>query len=150
MRRGSISSSPAGSPRRWWRWGGFDLSGGGRRGARARPAAAGRPGVGELRFTRHGSLVMDWVEVFARSCSRRLARASGQPAGRCYSTMPFRVRDPDSGRFRIAFRVFAAMGYEGGRPRLWRAWLEGSDGRPGVDRRAIVDPKGSASLRSGD
>jgi len=30
---------------------------------------------------------------------------------------------------------------------LIRAWLEGTGGRPGVDRRAIVDPQGSASLR---
>jgi hypothetical protein len=30
---------------------------------------------------------------------------------------------------------------------LIRAWLEGTGGRPGVDRRAIVDTKGSASLR---
>jgi hypothetical protein len=34
--------------------------------------------------------------------------------------LPFRVRDPQSGRHRIAFRVFAAMGYEEGRPKLWR------------------------------
>jgi len=34
--------------------------------------------------------------------------------------LPFRVRDPSSGRHRIAFRVFCAMGYAAGRPRLWR------------------------------
>ena len=34
--------------------------------------------------------------------------------------LPFRVRDPDTGRFRIAFRVFAAMGYDAGRAKLWR------------------------------
>jgi len=34
--------------------------------------------------------------------------------------LPFRVRDPKSGRHRIAFRVFAAMGYERGRAKLWR------------------------------
>ena len=28
-----------------------------------------------------------------------------------------------------------------------RTWLEGNSGRPGVDRRGIVDPKGAASLR---
>ena len=30
---------------------------------------------------------------------------------------------------------------------LIRAWLESNAGRPGVDRRSIVDPKSSASLR---
>jgi hypothetical protein len=30
---------------------------------------------------------------------------------------------------------------------LIRAWLEANGGRPGVDRRAIVDPSGYASLR---
>lgn len=30
------------------------------------------------------------------------------------------MRDPESGRHRIAFRIFAAMGYDRGRPKLWR------------------------------
>ena len=30
---------------------------------------------------------------------------------------------------------------------LIRAWLDGNGGRPGVDRRAIVDPQGFAPLR---
>jgi hypothetical protein len=34
--------------------------------------------------------------------------------------LPFRVRDPEAGRTRVAFRIFAAMGYERGRPRVWR------------------------------
>src|SRR5665648_151401 len=34
--------------------------------------------------------------------------------------LPFSVRDPASGRFRIAFRVFCAAGFERGRPKLWR------------------------------
>jgi hypothetical protein len=34
--------------------------------------------------------------------------------------LPVRVRDPESGRHRIAFRLFCAMGYEAGRPKLWR------------------------------
>jgi hypothetical protein len=34
--------------------------------------------------------------------------------------LPFRVRDPETGRHRIAFRIFAAMGYERGRAKLWR------------------------------
>ena len=34
--------------------------------------------------------------------------------------LPFRVRDPATGRTRVAFRIFAAMGYERGRAKLWR------------------------------
>jgi hypothetical protein len=79
------------------------------------------PQTGELRFTRHGSLVMDWVEVFApvvfEAHRRRAWPASGSLL---LDDLPFRVRDPDSGRHRIAFRVFAAMGYDAGRPKLWR------------------------------
>ena len=79
------------SVRRAWRrcgvggcWCGFDLSGCGRRGR-----ASGRGGCGstrrarELRFSRHGSLVMDWVEVFAPVVSRRIARASGRRVDHC-------------------------------------------------------------------
>jgi hypothetical protein len=33
---------------------------------------------------------------------------------------PFSVRDPATGRFRIAFRVFCAAAFERGRPKLWR------------------------------
>jgi hypothetical protein len=77
--------------------------------------------TGQLRFTRHGSLVMDWVEVFAPVVfeAHRLREwpASGSLL---LDDLPFSVRDPDSGRFRIAFRVFAAMGYDAGRPKLWR------------------------------
>jgi hypothetical protein len=34
--------------------------------------------------------------------------------------LPFSVRDPATGRFRIGFRVFCAAGFDGGRPKLWR------------------------------
>lgn len=44
--------------------------------------------------------------------------------------LPFRVRDPDSGRFRIAFRVFAAMGYDAGRSKLWRLQAFTSKSQP--------------------
>jgi len=76
---------------------------------------------GEPRFSRHGSLAMDWVEVFApvvfEAYQPRAWPASGSLL---LDDLPFRVRDPDSGRHRIAFRAFAAMGYERGRSRLWR------------------------------
>lgn len=32
--------------------------------------------------------------------------------------LPFNVRDPQTGRQRIVFRVFCAMGYDGDRPRM--------------------------------
>lgn len=75
---------------------------------------------GELRFSRHGSLVMDWVEVFAPVVFEPYRpRAWPANGSLLLDDLPFRVRDPDSGRHRIAFRIFAAMGYERGRPKLW-------------------------------
>ena len=87
--------------------------------------------TGELRFTRHGSLVMDWVEVFApvvfEAHDPREWPASGSLL---LDDLPFSVRDPDSGRHRIAFRVFGAMGYDAGRPKLWRLEAFTSKSRP--------------------
>lgn len=79
------------------------------------------PASGELRFSRHGSLVMDWVEVFAPVVFEAY-RPRAWPAGGSLllDDVPFRVRDPDSGSTRIAFRIFAALGYERGRAKLWR------------------------------
>ena len=77
--------------------------------------------TGQLRFTRHGSLVMDWVEVFAPVVFEPYRPREWPASGSLLlDDLPFSVRDPDSGRFRIAFRVFAAMGYDAGRPKLWR------------------------------
>jgi hypothetical protein len=84
------------------------------RATRLRAGADGAP-----RFSRHGSLVMDW-------CSRRSCFEPHRPRGWPESgsllldDLPFRVRDPASGPTRVAFRTFAAMGYERGRPKLWR------------------------------
>ena len=76
---------------------------------------------GELRSSRHGSLVMDWVEVFAPVVFEpQRPRAWPASGSLLLDDVPFRVRDPASGRHRIAFRVFAAMGYEAGHARLWR------------------------------
>jgi hypothetical protein len=76
---------------------------------------------GEVRHSRHGSLVMDWVEVFApvvfEPCRPRAWPESGSLL---LDDLPFRVRDPRSGGHRTAFRVLAAMGYERQRPKLWR------------------------------
>ncbi len=79
------------------------------------------PGSGELRFSRHGSLVSDWVEVFAPVVFEPYRLRAWPASGSLLlDDLPFRVRDPDTGRHRIAFRIFSALGYEGGRPKLWR------------------------------
>lgn len=89
------------------------------------------PETGELRLTRHGSLVMDWVEVFAPVVFEAYRPRAWPTAGTLLlDDLPFRVRDPRSGRHRIAFRVFCAMGYDAGRPRLWRAEAFTSKSRP--------------------
>lgn len=79
------------------------------------------PKTGEVRMTRHGQLVGDWVEVFAPVVfdpHRPLAwPASGSLL---LDDLAFSVRDPATGRFRIAFRIFCAAGFERGRPKLWR------------------------------
>lgn len=79
------------------------------------------PETGELRSTRHGQLVGDWVEVFAPVVFAPHRPLVWPSAGSLLlDDLPFSVRDPDTGRNRIAFRVFCAAGFEGGRPRLWR------------------------------
>ena len=64
---------------------------------------------------------MDWVEVFAPVVFEPYRPRAWPGSGSLLlDDLPFRVRDPDTGRTRVAFRIFAAMGYEAGRPRLWR------------------------------
>jgi hypothetical protein len=76
---------------------------------------------GEPRYSRHGSLVMDWVEVFAPVMFEPYRpRAWPTTGSLLLADLPFRVRDPEAGRTRVAFRIFAAVGYERGRPKLWR------------------------------
>ena len=77
--------------------------------------------TGEPRMTRHGQLLGDWVEVFAPVVFEPHRPGAWPTAGSLLlDELPFSVRDPASGRFRIAFRVFCAAGFEGGRPKLWR------------------------------
>ena len=79
------------------------------------------PETGEPRPTRHGQLVADWVEVFAPVVFEPHRPAAWPEAGSLLlDDLPFSVRDPATGRFRIAFRVFCAAGFERGRPKLWR------------------------------
>jgi hypothetical protein len=102
------------------------------------------PETGEPRPTRHGQLVADWVEVFAPVVFEPHRPSAWPEAGSLLlDDLPFSVRDPATGRFRIAFRVFCAAGFERGRPKLWRleafpdasqanweAFLRARDGAP--------------------
>ena len=105
---------------------------------------------GEPRFSRHGSLVMDWVEVFAPVVFEPCRpRAWPETGSLLLDDLPFRVRDPDTGRTRVAFRIFAAMGYEAGRAKLWRLeafttksqadWETFLGALPGVPARVVCD-----------
>jgi hypothetical protein len=79
------------------------------------------PETGELRMTRHGQLVGDWVEVFAPVVFEPFRPVCWPQTGSLLlDDLPFSVRDPETGRFRIAFRVFCATGFEDGHPKLWR------------------------------
>jgi len=102
------------------------------------------PDTDELRLTRHGQLVMDWVEVFAPVVFEAHRPRSWPVTGSLLlDDLPFSVRDPATGRFRIAFKVFCAVGFELDRPKLWRiqafpeatqanweAFLRGLEGAP--------------------
>ena len=79
------------------------------------------PETGRPRMTRHGQLVGDWVEVFAPVVFDPHRPLAWPKSGSLLlDDLPFSVRDPATGRFRIAFRVFCAAGFERGRPKLWR------------------------------
>jgi len=102
------------------------------------------PETGEPRVTRHGQLVMDWVELFAPVVFEAHRPVAWPASGSLLlDDLPFSVRDPATGRFRIAFKVFCAAGFEENRPKLWRvqvfpeatqanweAFLRGLDGAP--------------------
>lgn len=110
---------------------------------------------GEQRYTRHGQLVADFVEVFAPIVFEPYRRWEWPTDTLVLDSSPFRVRDflPD-GRPRaggkVAFNVFGALGYdERGRGLLWRlqafptaagddweAFLCALDGSP---RRVVCD-----------
>jgi hypothetical protein len=100
--------------------------------------------TGELRPTRHGQLVADWVELFAPVVFEAHRPVAWPAAGSLLlDDLPFSVRDPVTGRSRIAFKVFCAVGFERERPKLWRiqafpeatqanweTFLRGLDGAP--------------------
>jgi hypothetical protein len=100
---------------------------------------------GAVRSSRHGSLAMDWVEVFAPVVFEPYRPCSWPAAGSLLlDHLPLRVCDTATGGHRTAFHVLAAIGCERRRPKLWR--LEAST-RPAVARRAIVDAGRIASSR---
>ncbi len=111
------------------------------------------PDTGELRFTRHGQLVMDWVEVFAPVVFEPHRPTAWPATGTLLlDDLPFSVRDPATGRARIAFRVFCAAGYERGRLRLWRleaftdksqaSWMAFLGALEGAPERVVCDNDG--------
>jgi hypothetical protein len=108
------------------------------------------PVTGEIRWTRHGSLVMDWVEVFAPVVFEPYRRSEWPATGSLLlDDVPFRVAQPNGGTSRIAFRVYCATGYEDGRPRMWRmqaftskskaAWVTFLRGLGGCPARVVCD-----------
>ncbi|MGH2873006.1 MAG: transposase [Solirubrobacteraceae bacterium] len=108
------------------------------------------PRTGQPRHSRHGSLVMDWVEVFAPVVFEAYRSLTWPAEGSLLlDDLPFRVRDPSTGRTCVAFRVFAALGYQAGRPKLWslRAYTSKSQADweafvgslPGAPRRVVCD-----------
>lgn len=104
------------------------------------------PSTGELRVTRHGSLVMDWVEVFAPVVFEAHCPREWPTSGSLLlDDVPFRLRDPQTGHHRIAFRVFCAMGYDAGRPKLWRA--EAFTSKSQADWEAFLGALGGAPPR---
>jgi len=79
------------------------------------------PDTGELRLTRHGQLVMDWVEVFAPVVFEAHRPVAWPASGSLLlDDLPFSVRDPATGRFQIAFKVFCAVGFDHNQPKVWR------------------------------
>lgn len=109
------------------------------------------PHTGELRETRHGQLVADWVELFAPVVFEAHRPEALPSAGSLViDDLPFRVRNPRKpGRAPVAFRVFCAMGYVAGRPRMWRmeaftdasaqSWEAFLRSLPGAPKRVVCE-----------
>lgn len=107
--------------------------------------------TGELRKTRHGQLVADWVELFAPVVFEPHRPDAWPAAGSLViDELPFRVRNPlKPGRAPVAFRVFLAMGYLAGQPQMWRmeartdasaqSWEAFLGALPGVPSRVVCE-----------
>lgn len=108
------------------------------------------PATGAERRSRHGSLVMDWVEVFAPVVFEP-HRPNDWPAtgSLLLDDLPFRARNPETGRTIVVFRVFCAMGYVDMKPRLWHmraytdksrlSWDDFLGGLGGASTRVVCD-----------
>jgi hypothetical protein len=114
--------------------------------------------TGELRESDHGQLVADWVELLAPVVFEP-HRPTAWPAqgSLLLDHLPFRVRALDaSGRRipagRVAFDLFCAVGYQAGKPRLWRVeafatahpanWSAFLGSLPGEPTRIVCDAHG--------
>lgn len=114
--------------------------------------------TGELRESDHGQLVADWVELFAPVVFEPHRPAFWPPEGSLLlDHLPFRVRALDAyGKRipagRVAFNVFCAVGFQAGKPRLWRAeaftsahpvnWSAFLAALPGAPKRIVCDAHG--------
>jgi len=114
--------------------------------------------TGELRELDHGQLVADWVELFAPVVFEPHGPTFWPPEGSLLlDHLPFRVRALDAKGKRIpagrvAFDVFCAVGYQAGKPRLWRAqaftsahpanWSAFLGALPGDSKRIVCDAHG--------
>lgn len=84
------------------------------------------PATGDLRLSKHGQLVADWVEVFAPVVFEPHRPDAWPSEGTLvFDHLPFRVKAFNANGQaipggRVVFDVFAAMGYERGEPRIWR------------------------------
>jgi hypothetical protein len=124
--------------------------------ARARRRAARFPtnGGGGERYTRHGQLVEDWVEVFAPVVFEQHRRSAWPSEGTLVlDHLGFRYRGWDKhGRPKtgpVGFNVFAARGYENGYGQLWslraypdaspESWLDFLGRLDGAPDRVITD-----------
>jgi hypothetical protein len=103
------------------------------------------PASGEVRFTRHGSLVMDWVEVFAPVVFEPYRPSEWPASGSLLlDDLPFSVRS-GGGRPTIVFRVYCAMGYENGRAKMWR--MEAFPSKSQADWQAFLGRLGGTPVR---
>jgi hypothetical protein len=115
--------------------------------------------TGEVRESDHGQLVADWVELFAPVVFEHRRPTFWPPGGSLLlDHLPFRVRalDADGKRIpagRVVFDVFCAVGYQAGKPRLWRAeaftsaqpvnWSAFLGALPGEPTRIVCDAHGA-------
>lgn len=112
---------------------------------------------GNRRFSNHGQVIADWVEVFAPVVFEQHRRTEWPTDGSLLlDHVGFRTRKTDKdGRpvvGPVAFNILAAAGYEGGRLRLWHVqssptvltadWKRFLSGLDGAPPRVVTDGHG--------